>query len=135
VKFFNQTGTRLPLCEQIENLKRYPVLMLINDSRLFALNFKSDMPMVRQDNNRHDENYFYEVVAGAMASQFDVNFYPTVGKKLHQLLPKKDKLTQDDIKRSIGLLFRDMETKRHGSEQIKALQTRLVDLQTKYVAT
>ena len=39
VSFFSVSGSMLPLCEKIGNQREYPVLLQVNEDRLFAINF------------------------------------------------------------------------------------------------
>lgn len=39
VQFYTVTGSRLPLSEQVNDLKEYPILLQINNDKTFALNF------------------------------------------------------------------------------------------------
>ena len=39
VQFYSVTGSRLPLSEQVNDLKEYPILLQINNDKTFALNF------------------------------------------------------------------------------------------------
>ena len=39
VQFYTVTGYRLPLSEQVNDLKEYPILLQINNDKTFALNF------------------------------------------------------------------------------------------------
>ena len=43
VQFFALTGSKLPLCETVGSHRSYPVLVQINDDRVFALNFTEEM--------------------------------------------------------------------------------------------
>ena len=43
VQFFTLTGSKLPLSEIVKNHRSYPILVQINDDRVFALNFTEEM--------------------------------------------------------------------------------------------
>ena len=38
-KFYNLSGSQAPLCEKIGDNRAYPLLLQINDERIFAINF------------------------------------------------------------------------------------------------
>ena len=63
VQFFSLTGSKLPLCEIVGHHRSYPVLVQINDDRVFALNFTEEMQIQnRLDGTQpiHEEEHYYD---------------------------------------------------------------------------
>jgi hypothetical protein len=39
VEFYTISGSKIPLCETVKDLKNYPIQCQINKNRIFAINF------------------------------------------------------------------------------------------------
>ena len=63
VNFFSISGSVLPLCEKIGNQREYPVLLQVNNDRLFAINFSQEYQIAesakRMNRIYEEEEYFY----------------------------------------------------------------------------
>ena len=50
-QFLTLTGSKLPLSERIADHHEYPVILQLNDNRVFAINFCPDLKIATKDGN------------------------------------------------------------------------------------
>ena len=115
VQFYSITGSRLPLSEQVTDLKEYPVLLQINNDKTFALNF-SDQFKVNRDESRdikHEEHYF-DFAKGVGLRGYEKFFFPNFAHRLQHALPMhKELLSSQEVIDSLGLTLRYYSDKGH----------------------
>ena len=114
VQFFTLTGSRLPLCEKIANLRQYPVLLQINDDRIFAINFSQEYAISRGNDHSsaiHDEEHYFDIARDIGLKGYELFSLPYFAHKLMQALPPKQELSSTDVTNSLTQVLRYMTTK------------------------
>jgi hypothetical protein len=114
--FESIAGSRLPLCEKIGNQCNYPVLLRINDSRTFALNFSKQYKIsgrAEQCSDISNEEHYYDYTRDIGMKGYELYSLPYFSHKLMQALPlaKRDNLTVADISDSMSSVLRYMTTR------------------------
>ena len=104
VEFFTIAGAKIPLCEQVVDLNDFPVLLQVNKTRIFAMNFSQEFEVERTSSKDiTSEEYYFDFASGIGLKGYQKYFLPSFAFKLMQMLPKnKAEVTGQEVGSSIA---------------------------------
>ena len=141
VQFFTITGSRIPLSERVSDLREYPVLLQVNNDKVFALNFTDEFKVEREaSNDIKEEEHYYDFAKGVGLKDYEKFFFPNFAHHVQHALPqKKELLTSQEVANSLALCLRyytDKGFTKAGLAQSKApiqeITKRLAQLQSEF---
>ena len=84
------SGSELPLCEQVRDQREYPVLIQIDGSKTFAVNFSQEFSITSRDatlKDIHAEEHYYDFVRDLGLKGYEQFVLPYYAHKFMQALP------------------------------------------------
>lgn len=143
VEFYTITGARVPLCEKVQDLNDYPILLQINKKRIFALNFSEEFEVERKSSKDvTSEEYYYDFASGIGLKGYQRYFLPNFAARLMNSLPEsKQEVSGKEVGHGIAHVLRYMENKHYRNdlgntnERLDHLQTRVEELRPTVAAT
>ena len=105
------------MSEKIGDNCAFPVLLQLNDERVFALNF-SDQYEISNNSSRdgsiYDEETYYDYSRDIGLNGYQKHALPQMSQKIMRALPPKEQLTSADLQSSLKTVMRHM-TRSSGS--------------------
>ena len=110
VQFFTINGAQIPLCERVQDLSSYPILLQIDGgARIFALNFSQEFRIAgREAHAIKDEEYYADFAQGVGLKGYASQFMPHFAHRFQQALPGKERLDRSDILQSLRTVVSSM---------------------------
>ena len=94
VQFYTVTGSRLPLSEQVNDLREYPIILQVNDDKSFALNFSNQFQVGRGESRDIKlEEHYYDFAKGVGIKGYEKFFFPNFAHRMQHALPNNKLLT------------------------------------------
>jgi len=134
VQFYSLTGSRLPLCERVGDQRTFPVLLQINDERIFALNFSTQYKIESRLENEqkiYEEEYYFDFARDIGLNGYQKYSLPYISHKMMHALPPKMELSTADLESSLTTVMRYMSrsTEQHKNERFSDAKSHLDNLE------
>jgi len=105
IKFFSLTGARVPLCEEVSTHYALPLLLQVNNDKVFALNFNDQV--VSQDKGAagwsiKDEEHYFDFGEGVGLRGYEKFLLPHFSHRLIHCLPDKQTFSSEELGQSLG---------------------------------
>lgn len=133
-QFYTLNGHRLPLCERIGDQRAFPVLLQINNERIFALNFSTQYKIQNRDKSESkifEEEFYFDFARDIGIHGYQKYSLPYISHKMMNALPKKQQITTADIEDSLTAVMRYMSRSQEDviTDKISDDKTRLDQLE------
>ena len=133
-QFYTLNGHRLPMCERVGDQRAFPVLLQINNERIFALNFSTQCKIENRDKSQSkifDEEFYFDFARDIGIHGYQKYSLPYISHKMMNALPPKQEMTTADIENSLTAVMRYMSrsTDKNVTDKIADDKTRLDQLE------
>jgi len=135
--FYTSEGALVPLNEKINDLTMLPILMQINNSSIFALNFQDEFTIEDLDSfDTENPEFLYEFSKSIGLKNSEKYLYPCFLQKVSMSLPRGRNFSASELSNCVNEVMMYMQNKGDDDEVknlkgmgLNTIQSKLIELE------